>query len=273
MGDKSDKSGFVYVMTKNDLPYYYKVGCTEKKPYLRAKELDGTDSPMPSIVTYYAFCSEFQLLESESHKALFDFRVRENREWFKCTRDNAISAIRMSAAKSDIELYFEKCDLDDPHQAAEKRVKGLPGESCVDDVSVDNSDFIRDLLVAFSGVSVRRDVEISENLVLYNNRISDLRKQGYSKGRFIDLCEAAREDYLRRGVEIGATVERSLEWCYKHKKNGMSLHLFIEIDKIASRIIKGETLLSSGVDQRVGGFISGCTELDDVMRAFTIKKI
>ena len=270
----NDKTGFVYVMTKNDLPYYYKVGCTEKKPHLRAKELDGTDSPMPSVVTYYVFCSEYQLLESESHKALSDFRVRENREWFKCTRDGAISAIRASAINLSIELYFEKNDLEDPHKFSEKREKELRIEPSLRQGNVGSPDFIKNLLVMFSEVSNRRDVEASENLILYNNRISDLKKQRYNKGRFVDLCDAAREDYLRRDLEIKHVVERSLSFHYQHNKSNMSSSLLLGINKVAQRIIDGESVIVGFEGQGMTcNFISGCSELDDVMKAFTLKNI
>lgn len=116
-----DRHGFVYVMTKEELPHIYKVGCTEKKPHLRAAELDGTDSPLPSIVTYYAFCDDHQKLEAEAHQILSEHRIRNNREWFRCSRDKAISAIREAAQENRINIHFEKLDLADPHKAAEAR--------------------------------------------------------------------------------------------------------------------------------------------------------
>lgn len=103
-----DKSGFVYVMTKESSPSYFKIGRTEKKPQLRAMELDGTDSPTPSIVVYYVFCEDIDRMEICSHQALDSFRVRQNREWFRCSQQEAVDAIKRTADLQGIEIYYEK---------------------------------------------------------------------------------------------------------------------------------------------------------------------
>lgn len=108
MSDTKDKTGFVYVMTKESSPMYFKVGRTEKKPQLRAVELDGTDSPTPSIVVYYVFCEDIEQLELLTHKELDSLRVRQNREWFKCSQQDAMDAIRKVAEKQGIEIHYEK---------------------------------------------------------------------------------------------------------------------------------------------------------------------
>jgi hypothetical protein len=105
---KTDNSGFVYLMVKESSPGYLKVGTTEKKPHLRALELDGTDSPTPSIVIYYVYCESAQELERFTHEKLNKFRVRANREWFKCAPSAGIEAIKSVAASEEIEIFYEK---------------------------------------------------------------------------------------------------------------------------------------------------------------------
>lgn len=104
----TDDTGFVYVMGKESAPSFFKIGKTEKKPQLRAVELDNTDSPSPSIVVFYVFCEDFSRLELLAHKELETARVRQNREWFKCTQSEAISGVRRAAESASINILYEK---------------------------------------------------------------------------------------------------------------------------------------------------------------------
>jgi hypothetical protein len=63
-----DSSGFVYVMVKESADGLVKLGRTERKPHLRASELDSTDSPTPSIVAYYAYCDNHGTVGFRSSK-------------------------------------------------------------------------------------------------------------------------------------------------------------------------------------------------------------
>ena len=103
-----DNSGFVYVMAKESSPNYLKIGRTEKKPQLRADELDSTDSPTPSFVVYYVFCEDCYSLEQLVHSELTEYRVRKNREWFTCSSQHAVHTINLIANKNDILIHYEK---------------------------------------------------------------------------------------------------------------------------------------------------------------------
>lgn len=269
----SDRSGFVYVMTKEDLPFYYKVGCTEKKPHLRANELDGTDSPLPSIVTYYVYCSDFQRLETEAHRTLADYRVRQNREWFKCTRSEAIDAIGQSATASDIEIYFEKGDLADPHLSHENRERDQARDDGDIEADIDPSDPIADILDSFSYYSILRNKERNNNKTLLEGRLANIRRQETQQGRRRDLRDSAKESYFKNEEKIRDSLSRSLFWQYGHLKATDS-NLFTQLAQLAAKIEDGESL--TPVLQETSEspeFRTGIAELDKALQAFSLKNL
>lgn len=89
--------GWVYVITNKAMPDLVKVGYSTKDPMLRAKELDGTGIPHAFEVVYDALVLGPREVEQKAHKVLVGFR--EGKEWFRCSVDVAVRAIRQSAEK------------------------------------------------------------------------------------------------------------------------------------------------------------------------------
>ena len=84
--------GWVYVMTNQAMPGLVKVGFTLKDPALRAAELTHTNNPHSFLVAYEALVQEPEPIERKVHAKLQQYR--EGREWFKCTVEVAVVAIK-----------------------------------------------------------------------------------------------------------------------------------------------------------------------------------
>jgi hypothetical protein len=124
-------------MTKESSPTYFKIGRTEKKPQLRAIELDGTDSPTPSIVVYYVFCEDIEQLEQHTHKELDSLRVRQNREWFKCSQQDAMDAIKRVSERQGIDIHYEKI-LADISNESNQSISNLSDEDDAINKNINN---------------------------------------------------------------------------------------------------------------------------------------
>lgn len=79
------------------MPGLVKVGFSTKAPMLRAKELANTGAPHPYEVLYDALVEEPRMIEASAHALLESHR--EGREWFRCSVEQAIQAIRQSVGK------------------------------------------------------------------------------------------------------------------------------------------------------------------------------
>ena len=86
-------AGYIYIFSNISMPEIYKIGFTERKPHERANELSNTSSPTPFKVEYSLLVEEPSLIESEIHQAFIDYRVSENREFFKIDLQYAIRFI------------------------------------------------------------------------------------------------------------------------------------------------------------------------------------
>jgi len=98
--------GWVYVITNKAMPDLVKVGYSTKDPVLRAKELDGTGVPHAFEVVYDALVSDPREVEQRAHKVLAEFR--EGKEWFRCSIEVSVRAIKESADK----IHQETANVD-----------------------------------------------------------------------------------------------------------------------------------------------------------------
>jgi hypothetical protein len=93
--------GWVYVISNRAMPGIIKVGYSTKDPALRAQELSHTGSPHPYSVQYETLVWDPYSLEQRVHKMLYS--KLEGKEWFRCTIEEAIAAIR--AAYTDCFIF------------------------------------------------------------------------------------------------------------------------------------------------------------------------
>jgi hypothetical protein len=98
--------GWVYILSNESLPEMVKVGYTSKAPEGRAKELSGdTGVPTPFVVEYEVLIEDAHRCEQNVHRYLSDKRVNDNREFFRCSIDDAIKAVKTVAGDA---VQFEK---------------------------------------------------------------------------------------------------------------------------------------------------------------------
>lgn len=108
--------GYVYVISNpKAMPGLIKVGCSLKDPELRAKELSGTASPHPYIVEYEMLVKDApEQIEKQAHKHLRG--KHEGKEWFRCSAEEAVVAIRFVAGEAKIQEFYKKADREKAEQ-------------------------------------------------------------------------------------------------------------------------------------------------------------
>ena len=80
------------------MPNLVKVGFSTKDPELRAVELNNTGNPYPYEVAYDVLVNEPRDVEQIAHGLLKNKGVHENKEWFNCSIDTAVDAIKKASA-------------------------------------------------------------------------------------------------------------------------------------------------------------------------------
>jgi len=93
----------VYILTNESMPDIIKIGITENLSR-RLRELDNTSSPLPFECFYALEVDDARGIEKLLHQAFDDKRVRQNREFFNCTPEQAKSALRIGEKMGGIEV-------------------------------------------------------------------------------------------------------------------------------------------------------------------------
>lgn len=102
--------GWVYVISNPAMPDIVKVGFSTKDPELRAREFDHTNSPYPFVVEYDALVESPRDIEQAVHRLLADVRENKNREWFRCSCEDAVLAIREVVGSELILENYKRAD-------------------------------------------------------------------------------------------------------------------------------------------------------------------
>jgi DNA-binding protein H-NS len=101
--------GWVYIISNKSMPGLVKVGYSTKDPEERAKELDHTGTPHPYVVEYDILIEgELHQVEQHIHHNLSPYY--EGKEWFRCTPEQAVIAIRQVAKEIAIAESFKKAE-------------------------------------------------------------------------------------------------------------------------------------------------------------------
>ena len=80
------------------MPNLVKVGFSTKDPKLRTAELNNAGNPYPYEVAYDVLVNEPRDVEQIAHGLLKTKGVHENKEWFNCSIDTAVDAIKKASA-------------------------------------------------------------------------------------------------------------------------------------------------------------------------------
>ena len=123
--------GWVYVITNKAMPGIIKVGYSMKDPELRAAELNHTGSPHPYVVDYEVLVEEPRDIEQAAHGRLRD--KREGKEWFRCSTEEAIAAIKsVVGSRAQVENFKRadraKAETIRQQKEAEERAKRAADE-------------------------------------------------------------------------------------------------------------------------------------------------
>ena len=100
--------GWVYVITNKAMPGLVKVGYSTKDPELRAAELNHTGAPHPYLVEYELLIEEPYTVEQKTHKLLSS--KREAKEWFRCSPEEAVAAIKQIAGNNTINETYKRAE-------------------------------------------------------------------------------------------------------------------------------------------------------------------
>lgn len=100
--------GWVYVISNKAIPDLVKIGYSTKDPELRAAELNNTGTPHPYAVDYELLIIEPYQVEQKTHRLLSE--KHEAKEWFRCSPEEAILAIRKVAGNNVVLENFKRVD-------------------------------------------------------------------------------------------------------------------------------------------------------------------
>lgn len=100
--------GWVYVITNKGMPGLVKVGYSTKDPELRAAELNHTGSPHPYLVEYELLIDAPYQIEQKAHRLLAP--KREAKEWFRCSPEEAVAAIKQIAGNGAITETYKRVE-------------------------------------------------------------------------------------------------------------------------------------------------------------------
>lgn len=89
----------VYILTNNSMPGIIKIGWTDNSVEQRMKELDKTGTPLPFTCYFAKRVDDPRFVESKLHEAFDEFRIRENREFFRMSPDQAKAALEIASGE------------------------------------------------------------------------------------------------------------------------------------------------------------------------------
>lgn len=88
--------GLVYILTNDYMPGVVKIGYTTQPIENRLKELDKTGVPWPYKCYFAIETDRYKEIEQYAHNAFADYRIRDNREFFKVSPEMVVAALRIS---------------------------------------------------------------------------------------------------------------------------------------------------------------------------------
>jgi hypothetical protein len=89
----------VYILINEAMPGIIKIGWTDNSIEQRMKELDKTGTPLPFTCYYAKRVEDPRFVESKLHEAFDEFRIRENREFFRMSPDQAKAALEIASGE------------------------------------------------------------------------------------------------------------------------------------------------------------------------------
>ena len=106
---KAAPYGFVYVLGNYSMPGIFKIGATTRSPTQRCGELSAaTSCPEEFVLLFYAEVERPFAVESEMHLEFSNFRISQNREFFRLAEDQLQD---LESLVADYSLTFCHCEM------------------------------------------------------------------------------------------------------------------------------------------------------------------
>ena len=114
----------VYILTNQSMPDTIKIGITDNLER-RIKELDNTSVPLPFECYYAVEVDDASKIEKKIHEGLDDKRIRDNREFFNTTPEQAKSILEIAEIMGGKDVTPKEVIVETPQdkQALEKSRK------------------------------------------------------------------------------------------------------------------------------------------------------
>ena len=97
----------IYILTNQSMPETIKIGITNNLEK-RIKELDSTNTPLPFECYYAVEVENATVIEKKIHEGLDDKRIRQNREFFSTTPEQAKSILEIAEVMGGKDVLQKK---------------------------------------------------------------------------------------------------------------------------------------------------------------------
>ena len=103
----------VYILTNESMPEIIKIGITDDLKR-RLRDLDNTSTPLPFECFYALSVPDARSIEKLLHEAFDDKRVRQNREFFNCSPEQAKSALSIAEKMGGTDVTPAEIEFETP---------------------------------------------------------------------------------------------------------------------------------------------------------------
>ena len=100
-------SKIVYILTNQSMPDTIKIGITDNLER-RMRELDNTSTPLPFECYYAVEVQDAKVIEKKIHEGLDDKRVRQNREFFNTSPEQAKAILEIAEVMGGKMLHQQR---------------------------------------------------------------------------------------------------------------------------------------------------------------------
>ena len=115
MSKKNSRKNIVYIATNESMPGMIKIGVTDNLAQ-RLRDLDTTGVPLPFECYYAVEVNDAKDIETKLHGGLVKSRVRQRREFFNVSPEEAKQLLSISGGK-DVTPSVTETDSEDDNQA------------------------------------------------------------------------------------------------------------------------------------------------------------
>jgi len=99
--------GWIYIVTNETYEGMYKIGFTDRDPDIRIDELYTTGVPTKFSKIYECLVENAYELEQKLHRELSEYRLVDNREFFKCDVQKIFDAIDSIKQRDKLNILLE----------------------------------------------------------------------------------------------------------------------------------------------------------------------